>query len=120
MCLYLTYLNLSTIKTLLVRNKTCVETVAGVHKIPCKDCELVYIDETGSDLDIRIKEHKYSVRTANENNAIAKHVWDKNHCIDWANGQLLYKTNDSKTRKIIVSLYIKNTITLTLVKARIN
>ncbi len=74
---------MSTIKSMLVRNKTHVETLAGVYKIPCKDCDSVYRGETGRCLEKRIKEHKYAVRTANYNNAIAKHVWDENHCMDW-------------------------------------
>lgn len=40
---------LSTIYSLLVRIKTPVETIAGVYKISFKDCDLVYIRETGKD-----------------------------------------------------------------------
>ncbi len=45
----------STVKSLLVTNKTYVDKTAGVYKISCKDCDLVYVGETGRDLDIRKK-----------------------------------------------------------------
>ncbi len=91
----------STIKSLLIRNKNPVEIVADVNEIPCKVCELVYIGETGRSLDKSIKQHKYAVRTANYNNAIAKHGWDQSLFFDWENGKkkILYKSYAYKKRK---------------------
>ena len=80
---------------------------AGVYKILCKDCNSVYIGETGRDLATRIKEHKYAIRTANDNNAIFRHVRDQSHRVDWDNSALIYKCNDYKKRKIIESFCIK-------------
>lgn len=68
---------------MLVRNKSIVSSTAGVYKVPCEDCQLVYIGEAGRDLDTRIKEHKYAVRTGNNNNAIFKHIENTNHRISW-------------------------------------
>ena len=41
----------STIKSMLVKNKSKTICNAGIYKIPCQDCELVYIGETGRDLE---------------------------------------------------------------------
>ncbi len=71
----------STIKSSLVKNKTSVGNTAEVYKIPCKDCSLVYVGETGLNIDTRIKEHKYAIRTGNINNAVFKHMYDTNHKI---------------------------------------
>ncbi len=97
----------STIKSLLINNKTSVNKTAGVCNIPCQDCDLVYVEETGWDLDIRIKEHKYAVKTCNTNNVVFKHIYDTNHNIDWQNSCLIYKCNDYKKCKVIESICIQ-------------
>ncbi len=75
--------------------------------IPCKDCDLVNVGKTGRDLDIRIKEHNYAVKTCNTNNAVLKHMYDTDHNIDWQNGRLIHKCNDYKKRKVIESICIQ-------------
>ena len=70
-----------------------------VYRIPCKDCNEVYIGETGRHLEERLNEHKKSVKKAtqprytrararqanNESNASAlgDHVAASNHTIAW-------------------------------------
>ena len=40
------------------------------YEVPCGGCEKIYIGETGRNLQERLKEHKYAVKTANMNNGI--------------------------------------------------
>ena len=58
----------------LMRIKTAVEgdiKKGVVYKIPCGECDHVYIGKTGRNLKERIKEHQYSVKKKNMNNGIA-------------------------------------------------
>ena len=96
----------STLKSMLVKNKNVEPTTAGVYKIPCRDCDNVYIGETGRDLDTRIKEHKYAFRSGNTNNAIFLHASENNHVINWNNSNMLYKCRDFKKRRIVESICI--------------
>ena len=34
-----------------------------VYQIPCANCNLCYIGQTGRDLSLRIKEHNYNIRS---------------------------------------------------------
>ncbi len=70
-------------------------------------CDLLYlgVGETPGDIDVRIKEHKYSIRTGNTNNAVFKHMYDTNHNTDWQNSHIIHKCNDHKKRKVIGSIY---------------
>ena len=55
-----------------VKSTTLDDKKQGVvYEVPCKDCEAVYIGETGRNLQERIKEHKYAVKRKDENNGIA-------------------------------------------------
>ncbi len=92
---------------MLTKNKPSIDSEAGIYKIPCKDCNLVYIRETGRNIDTRIKEHRYAVKRGDDNNAIYRHVLNKDHTIDWNNSQLLYKCNDLKKRRIIETICIE-------------
>ena len=49
----------------------------------------VYIGETGRELKTQIAEHKAAVRQANTNNAIASHVWNLRHNIQWKETSVL-------------------------------
>ena len=97
----------STIKSMLVRNKNKNICDAGIYKIPCQDCELVYIGETGRNLETRIKEHKYAVKSHNKNNALFHHKYETDHRINWQGSHLMYKCHDFRKRKIIESMCIQ-------------
>ena len=78
----------------------------GVYKIPCKDCNKVYIGQTGRNLNTRIVEHKRSVRYGQENSALFQHVQNVGHAIDWNNSSMLYKSKCNFGRKIVESCFI--------------
>ena len=57
-----------------------------VYSIPCKDCSSFYIGETGLHLSTRLQQHKEATRKGDaDKSAVAEHVWDKSHNIDWTN-----------------------------------
>ena len=95
----------STIKSLLVKNDPS-EKNSGVYSIPCKDCDLVYIGESGRDWHIRIKEHKYACRNNNMYNALFNHAFNNNHQIKWDGSKLLYKCDNYHKRRIVESALI--------------
>ena len=77
-----------------------------VYKIPCKDCDKVFVGQTGRNLNTRNVEHKRSVRYAQENSALFQHMQNVGHVIDWNNSTMLFKSNCSFSSKIVESCYI--------------
>jgi hypothetical protein len=78
-----------------------------VYVIPCKGCPSRYVGQTGRNLDVRIREHKNCVRTANENSAVFRHIQNKDHEIDWTSAKFVYNQNSKKKRLIVESTLIK-------------
>ena len=78
-----------------------------IYQVPCNSCNKSYIGET-SDFERRVKEHRYSLRTADLNNAIVKHVFENNHSVNFNNTRIVHKENDIHKRKLIEALIIKN------------
>ena len=89
-----------------VHQKEKCETRPGVYKIPCKDCDLLYIGQTGRDLKSRVTEHKNSVRYAQNSSAVFNHVSTLGHSINWNDAEILYKSDCSYKRKIVESALI--------------
>ena len=59
-----------------------------VYQIPCAQCDVVYIGETGRPLKTRISEHKRAVATGDVRNANATHWMKTNQSMDtWWTGQ---------------------------------
>ena len=98
--------NKNTIKNTIIRN--CPKNkIGGIYQIPCKVCKKPYLGQTSKSLDVRIKQHKYSVRTAQESNALFIHVRDFGHPIDWDNATTLIYNNRLIERNVIESSFIK-------------
>jgi len=88
----LAYCTPSTLKSALVytgppRNKRGV-----VYQVKCNACPTQYIGETGNTLEKRIRDHKYAIRTCNDNNAIFKHLSETGHTMDLNNPTTLIIT----------------------------
>ena len=81
------------------------DTSVGVYKLPCKDCELAYIGETGKSLKIRIKQHESNCRNYSNPSAVVNHH-ELGHSIDFANSYVIYLESHMTKRKIAVSLLI--------------
>ena len=92
---------LTSLRQHLVRPKDPVPSMCKanvVYSIPCTVCSAVYIGQTSRSLETRMKEHKAAVKHAKiENSAVAEHVWQKNHQIDFNNVSILVQErNDHK------------------------
>ena len=98
--------NKNTIKHKIIKN--CPQTkLGGIYQIPCKICKKPYIGQTSKSLDVRIKQHKYSIRSAQESSALFVHVRDFGHPIDWENSTTLIHNSALIERNIIESSFIK-------------
>ena len=95
----------STIRSLLVKNNSIVKN-SGVYSIPCNDCNLVYIGESGRDWNVRIREHKYAFRNNNMSNALFNHAFNNNHRINWEESKLIYNCDNFHKRRIVESALI--------------
>ena len=72
----------------------------GVYRIPC-ECGLVYINETGRNLSLRLKEHKTNREKAElKKSAMAKHSWNNDHCIKWNAATILAIENHKFSLKM--------------------
>ena len=72
-----------------VKGKQPLDRTKGViYNIPCT-CGREYIGETGRNLRVRIGEHKYAIQRGNMSNAIAVHVHETEHPIDWDSARVI-------------------------------
>ena len=72
-----------------VEGKQPLDRTKGVfYNIPCT-CGREYLGETGRNLRVRIGEHKYAIQRGNMSNAIAVHVHETEHPIDWDSARVI-------------------------------
>ena len=93
------------IKNLIINNNPSKSGI--VYKIPCFDCTKVYIGQTGKNLKTRLSQHKYSVRNANNNNAIFIPSFNNNHNINWEGSNIIKPISNFISRNIFESTCIK-------------
>ena len=60
-----------------------------IYQINSADCSWKYIGERGRSLETRKKEHMRNVRKCKVGSNIAKHAWDNDHAIDFANCKVI-------------------------------
>ena len=107
------------------KDKVDKQKKAGVvYKIPCNQCEKVYIGETGRQLGTRITEHRKeaekiserdftrSTRRASTNehhkSAITDHVCHNNHTMNWEASEIVEQESDKFKRWIKESIFIRS------------
>ena len=86
-----------------------------VYKIPCKDCEKVYIGETGRNLQKRMAEHKGAVRRGDTSNGVPVHAWRHQHRVNWEEASVLVQEHSYWRRRVLKDIEIQkhgNTINL--------
>ena len=75
-----------TLRKTLVRVKDRVQMnkkTAVIYKIPCGQCDRVYIGQTSRTLEQRIKEHKRALKNFDvDASGLAEHVLEENHSVD--------------------------------------
>ena len=64
-------------------NSNLGDRQGAVYKIECCDCQASYIGETGTNLSMRLTEHKRATSNVDINNHIAEHHLQMKHQIDW-------------------------------------
>ena len=117
----------TTLRQVLVHPKDKVEKnkkAGAVYKIPCSQCEKVYIGETGRQLGTRITEHrKEAEKISNRNftrttrrastnehhkSAITDHVCQNNHIMNWEASEIVEQDGDKFKRWIKESICIRS------------
>jgi uncharacterized protein (UPF0335 family) len=72
----------------------------GIYKINC-NCGLSYIGQTGRRIEERLREHERSIRLKQtDKSAVAEHILNQGHEIEWQKTNLLHNTRRYKTRLI--------------------
>ena len=90
------------------QEKTPELNTSGVYGIPCRDCEEVYVGETGRLIKTRISEHKRATRNGEvEKSELARHTVTTGHEIDWEGTKRIAQCNSKYKRKIRESVEIK-------------
>ena len=110
---------MKTIKDVLPKQKDKLDSNlrrGAVYKIPCKNCDGVYIGETGRNVTTRIKEHKRDLNPHNmakldekelkKKSALVKHVFNQEHCIDFNKYEILEFEPNYNKRRFLESFYI--------------
>ena len=79
-----------------------------IYQIPCANCEHVYIGQTGRNLSLRIKEHKYNI-SGNHSSALTEHSNQSNegHCIH-INGAKYIHCEPELTKRLIAEAILIN------------
>ena len=77
-----------------------------VYEIPGKDCEHVYLGETGRSRENRISEHKSAVKRRDKNNGIAVHEWSSQHMVNWEAAKVKEVERHLWRRKTLEAIYI--------------
>ena len=78
-----------------------------VHKVPCQDCEAVYVGETLRTLPTRLQEHQRNTRKGElQRSAIAEHACSLQHQICWSDAEVIEHKLDWRSRKTKEALHI--------------
>lgn len=87
-----------------------------VYKIGCQDCDSIYIGQTSQLLKNRSSQHRNCVKNRDSKSALANHVIDTGHTIDFNNIKILDIEPHKKIREFSEMLHIhthKNTLNRT-------
>ena len=98
--------NNTTVRTKLIKNSPTTHE-GSIYSIPCNSCDQIYVGQTSKALETRIKQHKYCIRTGQQNSAVFQHLSIYNHPMTWNGARNIVKCKDSQLRNIIESSIIK-------------
>ena len=90
-----------------LRQKEALEEAGVVYTQGCKDCDKVYVGESGRRASCRKAEHQKCVRDMDMRSAIAQHVHEQSHRPDSDSFKVILKEKDWRRRKIKESLVIR-------------
>ena len=81
-----------------------------VYSTPCKDCDTVYIGETGRMKATRINEHTSKVKTLSSDSRIVEHILKYKHKFYFSNTKTLVLESDWRKRIIKESILTIRTL----------
>lgn len=79
-----------------------------VYKIPCSQCEAIYIGQTSQALSRRITLHKSDSRLRPDRCALANHAYNKKHVIDFESVRILEHETNNFNRTFLEMCHINN------------
>ena len=91
-----------------------------IYKVPCKNCDLVYIGETARDRNTRMKEHEVAIRKNTADSDLAKHVHNTQHVADFTNVETLGNESDWRRHVIKESLFTQQHLGKTINQVKHN
>ena len=94
-----------TIRKIMIKNSP-ISNCNVVYKIPCSNCNAFYIGQTGKDIETRLEQHRYSVRSGQISNALFIHVQEFSHRINWASSSTITRCNRFNERNVIETALI--------------
>ena len=78
----------------------------GAYIIPCSECELSYVAQTGKDLGVRFQQHRDAVRLGKWENTLYWHSFETLHTINCNCARLLYISSDDFKKLTVQSSLI--------------
>ena len=83
-----------------------------VYQISCRDCDAIYIGETGRSVKTRKREQVSAVRNFDpEKLALCQHVLEHDHVIDWETVKILKSDSHANRRRTAKSFLISQKAT---------
>jgi hypothetical protein len=100
------------LSSFLVNNKERRDKLfkSGIYQINCKDCNAIYLGQTGRSLKKRVSEHAKSIFNNKINSGFAEHCISNNHSLDVNNIQLLHSQNKGKRLDLLEIIEIKKAV----------
>ncbi|UYV66271.1 hypothetical protein LAZ67_4001131 [Cordylochernes scorpioides] len=77
-----------------------------VYSIPCADCDVVYVGETGRSVGTRLEEHRKNISRQDEKSAIYQHIRTTNHSFDLANPSVHYSRIHNKQQRLTLEALV--------------
>jgi hypothetical protein len=91
-----------------------------IYKVPCTNCDLVYIGETARDRTTRMKEHKAAIEKNIADSDLAKHMNNAKHTADFTKMEILGNESDWRRRVIKESLFTQQHLGKTINQVKHN
>ena len=100
----------NTLKSFLISNRPQETEKSSLYMVPCgtTGCKMWYIGQSGKELQVRLRQHQYSVRTNQNNNAISNHANSLGHAINWGGTTSIMDNLTYQQRQIIESCLISS------------
>ena len=104
-------------------NRSPEDSTGVVYQIPCRDCDKVYIGETGRKFGVRKTEHQQEAESLGKayftrakkkeagltqnKSAISDHVAQENHTIEWKKSKIVSRDRNKFTGWIREAIHIQ-------------